>query len=131
MSGVVHGDDKYELKNRGRWGFGPNDVRKIDMLGRVIELAQEGITWRGGPRHFDLLQEYFGMDDKSKVLTKNGCEGDPEQGELRETELSMEECKEFGMLAARPNYMAHVNPWLQFFAKRSAGTSQSQEQVTS
>ena len=93
MSGVVHGDDfvwegidedldwvrkvledKYELKNRGRLGFGPNDVRKIDMLGRVIELTHEGIAWQGDPRHFDLLQEYFGMDDKTKVLTKNDYE---------------------------------------------------------
>ena len=96
MNGVLHGDDfvwegidedldwvqklledKYELKNRGRLGFGPNDVRKIDMLGRVIELPHEGITWQGDPRHFNLLQEYFGMDDKTKVLTKNGYEEAP------------------------------------------------------
>ena len=75
-------EDNYELKNRGRLGFGPNDVRKIDMLGRVIELTHEWITWQGGPRHFDLLQEFFGMDDKTKILTQNGYEGDPEQGEL-------------------------------------------------
>ena len=67
------------LKNRGRLGFGPNDVRKIDMLGRVIELTHEGITWQG-PRHCDLLQEYFGMDDKTKVLTKNGYEHGPRTG---------------------------------------------------
>ena len=66
MMGVVHGDDfvwegrdrdldwilevmqgEYELKNRGRLGFGPHDVRKIDMLGRVIELTDEGVTWGG------------------------------------------------------------------------------------
>ena len=136
MSGVVHGDDfvwegidedldwvqklledKYELKNRGRLGFGPNDVRKIDMLGRVIELTHEGITWQGDPRHFDSLQEYFGMDDKTKVLTKNGYADGPEQVELRETELSMEDCKAFRMIAARLNYMAQDNPWLQFPAK--------------
>ena len=29
-------------------GVGPSDVRKIDMLGRVIELIHEGITWQGG-----------------------------------------------------------------------------------
>ena len=69
MSGVVYGDDfvwegrdedldrvqkvledKCELKNRGR--LGPNDVRKIDMLGRVIELTHEVITWQRDPRHF-------------------------------------------------------------------------------
>ena len=30
-------EKEYELKNRGRLGFGPKDVRKIDILGRVIE----------------------------------------------------------------------------------------------
>ena len=111
-------EDKYELKNRGRFGFGPNDVRKIDMLGRVIELTHEGITWQRDPRHFDLLQEYFGMDDKTKVLTILGYEDGPEQDELRETELSMEECKVFWMIAARSNYMAQDNPWLQFPEKK-------------
>ena len=98
-------------------GFGPNDVRKIDMLGRVIELTHEGITWQGDPRHFNWLQENFGMDDKTKVLTKNGYEDGLEQVELRETELSMEECKAFRMIAARLNYIAQDNPWLQFPAK--------------
>ena len=88
------------------------------MLGHVIELTREGITWRGDPRHFDLLQEYFGMDDKTKVLTKNlVMRATSEQGELRETKLSMEEFKVFGMLAARSNYMAQDHPWLQFPAK--------------
>ena len=87
------------------------------MLGRVIELTHEGITWQGDPRHCNLLQEYFGMDDKTKVLTKNGYEDGPEQVELRETELSMEERKAFRMIAARLNYMAQDNPWLQFPAK--------------
>ena len=117
-------EDKYELKNRGRLGFGPNGVRKIDMLGRVIELTHEGITLQGDPRHFDLMQEYFGMDDKTKILTKNGYEDGPEQVQLRETELSMEECKAFRMIAARLNYMAHPQ-------RRSTGTWPSREPVTS
>ena len=54
------------------------------------------------------------MDDKTKVLTKNGYEDGPEQDELRETELSMEECKVFWMIAARLNCMAQDNPSLQF-----------------
>ena len=50
------------------------------------------------------------MDDKTKVLTTNGYEDGPEQVELRETELSMEECKAFRMIAARLNYMAQDKP---------------------
>ena len=91
MSGVVHGDDfvwegtdedldwvlgvlqsEYELKSRGRLGFGPKDVRKIDMLGRIVELTEEGISWKGDPRHLEWLLEYFGMDVETKTLSKNG-----------------------------------------------------------
>ena len=99
LCGVVHGDDfvwvgldddldwvlkilegTYELKNRGRLGLDENDVRKIDMLGRIIEIDEDGITWRGDPRHLELLKEYFGMNDNTKVLTKNGYDDDGEHG---------------------------------------------------
>ena len=64
-------EDIHELKNRSRLRVGPNDVRKIDMLGRVIELTHEGITWQGDPRHFDFAAGVFlhgrqdeGLDQK-------------------------------------------------------------------
>ena len=57
------------------------------------------------------------MDDLKKVLTKNVFEDGPELVELRETELSMEECKMFRIIAVRINFMAQDNPWLQFPAK--------------
>ena len=72
------------------------------------------------------------MDDKTKVLTKNGFEDGPEQVQLRETELSMEECKSFWMIAARLQIT-----WLKtargciFPQWRSAGTWPSREPVTS
>jgi hypothetical protein len=134
MCGVVHGDDfvwegrdqdldwvlkilenQYELKNRGRLGWGPKDVRKIDMLGRIIELTDKGITWQGDPRHQELLEEYFGMEAGTKVLNKNGY--DEERATEHEAELTGAECKAFRMLAARLNYMSQDNPWLQFPAK--------------
>jgi hypothetical protein len=137
LCGVVHGDDfvwegrdddldwvlkllenEYELKNRGRLGLGPKDVRKIDMLGRVIEIDETGITWVGDPRHTDLLKEYFGMNANTKTLSKNGYEEDGNQwGHGSENELAPEECRQFRRLAARLNYMAQDNPMLQFPAK--------------
>ena len=62
---------KYELKSRDRPGFRPKDVRKIDMVDVIMELSQEGITWHGVLRHFDMLKEYFGVDDNTKRLSKN------------------------------------------------------------
>ena len=97
LMGVVHGDDfvfvgldedldfvlkvlrgRYEVKNRGRLGKGPGDVRKIDVLGRNIEVTECGITWEGDPRHRDLLEKHFGMNESTKVLTKNGYPEDLE-----------------------------------------------------
>ncbi len=62
------------MKNRGRLGLGPEDVRNIDILGRIVEYTDQGITWSGDPRHQKLLEEYFGMDESSKALNKNGCD---------------------------------------------------------
>ena len=137
MIGVVHEDDfiwegcdedldwalkvlekKYELKNRGGLGPGPSDVRKIDMLGRIIEYTDEGITWSGDPRHQKLLEDYFGMDDTTKVLNKNGYDEDGRSKQDDENDdLTATECKAFRMLAARLNYMAQDHVWLQFSAK--------------
>jgi hypothetical protein len=138
MVGVVHGDDfvwegrdkdldwvlgvlqnEYELKNRGRLGFGPNDVRRIDMLGRVIELTEEGVSWGGDPRHQKLLEEYFGMDGNSKPLSKNGYEEDERGDKDEDCDLTKVECKAFRKLAARLNYMSQDNIMLQFAAKEA------------
>ena len=79
-------------------------MRKIDMVGRVIDLSHEGITWRGDPRHFDLLQPCFGMDDTTKVLTKNGYEDGPEQDELREFPAK-EVCRKMAKPRASSDFM--------------------------
>ena len=143
LMGVVHGDDfvfvglddgldfvlgvlqsQYEVKNRGRLGRGPGDDRKIDMLGRNIEINDEGITWEGDPRHQVLLEKHFGMGSSTKVLTKNGYPEDPEQGgqQADEVPLTAGEAKTYRMLAARLNYMAQDNPFLQYPAKEICGS---------
>ena len=96
--------------------MGPKDVRKIDMLGGVIELTEEGLTWEGDPQHQRLLEEYFGMAETTKPLNKNGYEEDERRLE-EDHELTKEESKEFRMLAARLNYMSQGNVFLQFAAK--------------
>jgi hypothetical protein len=136
LHGVVHGDDfvwegrdedldwilqvlskEYELKNRGRLGFGPKDVRTIDILGRIVELTKEGIKWSGDPRHQQLLEDHFGMKPDTKVLSKNGYDDDPPPEDDTNEELPTDECKTFRGLAARLNYMAQDNLFLQFPAK--------------
>ena len=137
MMAVVHGDDfvfvgldedldsilqvlkaNYELKNRGRLGSGDKDVKQIDMLGRIIKLEEDGITWQGDPRRQQLLEDYFGMDAATKTLTKNGYD-DEEKDQVEEDDIGLtkEEFKAYRMLAARLNYMAQDNPLVQYSAK--------------
>jgi hypothetical protein len=136
VHGVVHGDDfvwerrdkdldwisdvlskEYERKNRGRLGFGPKDVKKIDILGRIVELTEEGIRWSGDPRRQQLMEDHFGMKPEAKVLSKNGYDEDPPPEDDTNVELQAEEGKAFRGLAARLNYMAQDNLFLQYPAK--------------
>ena len=136
LHGVAHGDDfvwegrdkdldwilgvlskEYELKNRGRLGFGPKDVKKIDILGRTVELTERGIVWSGDSRHQQLLEDHFGMKPDTKVLSKNGYDDDPPAEDDANEELEIEEGKVFRGLAARLNFMAQDNLFLQFPAK--------------
>ena len=71
----------------------------------------------GDSRHRQLLEEHFGMNDDTKVLNKNGYDDEPQGEENIEDELSIEESKVFRMLAARLNYMAQDNMYLQYAAK--------------
>ena len=88
------------------------------MLGRVIEYGEEGIEWMGDPRHQVKLEEYFGMTEHTKILGRNGY--DVEGKDVEEEhhgDLTKEEVRNFRMLAARLNYMAQDNMWIQFAAK--------------
>ena len=93
LVGVVHGDDfvfvgidpeldfvlgvlerEYELKNRGRLGSGPNDMRSIGVLGRQIRWHDWGITWEGDGPHLGMILE--GLEDgKSKSLGQERAQG--------------------------------------------------------
>ena len=42
----------------------------------------------GDPRHLDILKGYFGMNDRTKALTKNGYDDDREQGGARKRTMS-------------------------------------------
>ena len=133
MTAAVHGDDfvfegldedldyilkvleaNYELKNRGRLGSGAKDLKQIDLLGRIIKLEEDGITWQGDPRHQRLLEDYFGMDSTTKTLSKNGYD----DGDTNDEEgLTEAEFRSYRMLAARLNYLAQDNPMVQYTAK--------------
>ena len=129
LAGVVHGDDfvfvgldqdldyvlgvlkaHYDLKDRGRLGSGPEDKREIDMLGRTIRWHEWGMTWEGDDRHKKSVMEYFGLDDGSATLTKNGYKDEGAEDSSAGQNLSHDEKRAYRMLAAKLNYMAQDNP---------------------
>jgi hypothetical protein len=136
---LVHGDDfvfngldeeldgvlklvqkHYEIKNRGRLGSGPNDVREIDILGRVVRLREWGWSWEADGRHRQAVMKYFGLDEDSKALIKNGYKEEATiEGEPEVEGLSPEEQRNYRALAARVNYIAQDNPCVQFSAKEA------------
>ena len=109
--------DNYEIKNRGRLGTGPKDVREIDILGRRVKLHEWGISWGGDPRHRDKILAFFGMTKESHGLTKNGYKEDQAQGAIDEEKLDADGQRTFRGLAATLNFMSQDNMVLQYPAK--------------
>ena len=87
------------------------------MLGRIIKLEEYGLTWEGDPRHVRILEERFGMNEHTKALANNLYELAGEDGEVKDEDLVGEEAKAYHMIAARLNFTAQDDVWLQFPAK--------------
>ena len=108
------------MKNRGRLGPDLDEVRKIDTLGRIIEYTDEGVTRSGYPRHQKLLEDYFGMDNSTTVLNKNGYDedGQSEQDDDND-DLTTTECLPHasGEIKLHGTSLLVVAVWLQFSAK--------------
>ena len=108
----------YEIKNRGRLRGDEGDVQEIDLLGRVIKYHDWGLSWRADARHRKMILEHFGFDKGTQSLSKNGYnEEDKDEGESEEHQLAEEEETCFRALAARANYLAQDNPFIQFPTK--------------
>ena len=71
---VVHGDDftalgtdvgldayeksmaeHFECKFKGRLGHGPNDLREMRVLNRIVRIIPDGLLYEPDPRHVELL----------------------------------------------------------------------------
>ena len=63
IEGIVK--DAYEIKVRGRLGSGRNDVKSIDILGRILEYETWGVSWKADPRHRKMIIDYFGFNEKT------------------------------------------------------------------
>jgi hypothetical protein len=118
---VIHGDDfivvgrdadlkwiaeelgnKILLKKVGVLGGGPNDVREMRVLNRVLRWESWGIAYEADPRHAELLIQALGDRAQSRVApgVKSGsgptADSDP---------LPWDAVRLFRACAARANYL--------------------------
>jgi len=109
-------ESEYELKNRGRLGLGKGDIQEIDMLGRIITIDEGGISWKVDPRHLNLLVEYFGMKDNTKILNKIGYEEDEDKKDGEE-----------GVGEGRGPRVPHARSSLELYGPRQPSTAISRK----
>ena len=105
---VVHGDDfvalanddqlswyeenlrkAFELGECSRLGLGPQHVREIRILNRILRIDSSGLKWEADPRHLELLAKSLGLEkcrgratpgDKSKDF--DPTEADDSDGDI-------------------------------------------------
>ena len=57
---------------RGKLGPDEKDVKKIGILGRILEYTAWGISWRADPRHRKIILGHFGFVPETKHLSTTG-----------------------------------------------------------
>ena len=108
---------EYEIKIRGRLGPDEKDIKRIDILGRILELEKWGCSWKADPRHRKLVLQHFGFDNSTKHLQTNGVKEVETEGGCDDTPLNPQESTAFRALVARLNYLSMDCPNLQYPTK--------------
>ena len=63
---------KFEIKRRGHIGEGPNCVKEIRILNRILRLTDQGLRYEADPRHAELLVQAL---DLTKSVITPGVKG--------------------------------------------------------
>ena len=53
---------KFEVKVRGRLGPGPDDLKSIRILNRIVEWTQDGLWYEADQRHAEIFVKDLGLD---------------------------------------------------------------------
>ena len=100
-------------------GGGPNDVRELRLLNRIIRWTPQGLLYEADPRHAEQLirdLEQFGEKSVRSTLSSPGLRRDAESVEAA-TPLGAEAVEIYRDLSARANYLSLDRPDLAFAAK--------------
>ena len=106
----------FEIK-RALVGQDNTDDKSVVILGRVLMWMPEGLEYKAGPKHRDMILEYFGVGLGSKPLGFNGEKSQSTDEDWELEALEPAEARTFSGLVARANFVAQDSPDLQFPVK--------------
>ena len=58
-----------ECKLKGRLGTGPEDLKEMRVLNRVVRVSDDGLLYEADPRHAEMLIRAFNLSDAKPVVT--------------------------------------------------------------
>ncbi len=124
---IVHGDDfvlsgtagalddvkarmheRFLLKELGRLGGDPGELRELRVLNRIIRWTPQGLKYEADPRHAELLVR--GVAGAMGALSAPGTHSKDFDGPSGEAELPQSIASLFRSFAARANYLAMDRP---------------------
>ena len=112
---------KYELREGGRLGSGPDDAKELTVLNRVLRYTPEGFEYEADPRQAEKLLEELKLDGNCNGAATPGLKPLIEQL-TKDESLPTDAHTEFRGLAARANYLSADRIDLQFSARRYVGS---------
>jgi hypothetical protein len=124
---IVHGDDfvlsggaaaldevkrgmheRFLLKELGRLGSGPGELKELRVLNRIIRWTPAGLRYEADPRHAEILVR--GVAGTERALSAPGTHSKDFESPSAEAELPEAIARLFRSFAARANYLALDRP---------------------
>ena len=134
LTTLVHGDDyvssglqaeldwlegelqqAYEIQTQ-KVGPGGKQDKEGKVLNRIVRCTADGWEYEADPRHAELIVEQLGVTD-SRTLSTPGVDGEAEEDNDEDVDITGQDATRFRGVAARCNYLAMDRPDIQFATK--------------
>ena len=135
LRSVIHGDDftllgftsdldwfrhkitsKWDVKLKGRIGPGPQDLKVMHVLNRIVEWTPSGIKYEADSRHAEIIIDTLGLNTKTKGSPIPGSRLEYNNTD-QEMLLGSRDATMYRALVARANYLAQDRLDIAFATK--------------
>ena len=80
----------FEVKLKGRLGSGPNDLKEMRVLNRIVRISDAGLLYEPNPRHVELLARALHLEGaNSRACPGQKPQGSPEPPEPEIEDIAM------------------------------------------